>query len=99
MRSALRLSFIAAAVSLASAKPNQSPAPQRRAVGPVGPNSTIVQMFQWSWDSIASECTEFLGPAGYGYVQTSPPQETITGTQWWVDYQVRLCAILRPHTI
>jgi hypothetical protein len=26
----------------------------------------------------------------YGYVQTSPPQETITGTQWWTDYQVRL---------
>ena len=26
-------------------------------------------MFQWDWDSIASECSTFIGPAGYGYVQ------------------------------
>ena len=26
-------------------------------------------MFEWTWDSIASECTNFLGPAGYGFVQ------------------------------
>lgn len=26
--------------------------------------SVIAQMFEWSWDSIAQECTEFLGPAG-----------------------------------
>lgn len=31
--------------------------------------SVIVHMFEWTWDSIAAECTEFLGPAGYGYVQ------------------------------
>ncbi|KZW01365.1 glycoside hydrolase family 13 protein [Exidia glandulosa HHB12029] len=48
---------------------------------------TIVQMFGWNWDSIAQECTQFLGPAGYGYVQISPPQETVTGDQWWTDYQ------------
>lgn len=24
----------------------------------------IIQMFEWSWDSIASECTNFIGPAG-----------------------------------
>ena len=29
----------------------------------------IVEMFQWNWDSVAQECTNFLGPAGYGYVQ------------------------------
>jgi hypothetical protein len=29
----------------------------------------IIQMFEWSWDSIASECKNFIGPAGYGYVQ------------------------------
>ncbi|KAG9049938.1 hypothetical protein FS837_008524 [Tulasnella sp. UAMH 9824] len=44
-------------------------------------------MFQWNWDSIAAECTQFLGPAGYGYVQVSPPQEHITGSEWWTDYQ------------
>ncbi|KAG8825322.1 hypothetical protein FRC19_011686 [Serendipita sp. 401] len=44
-------------------------------------------MFEWNWLSIAKECTEFLGPAGYGIVQTSPPQEHVTGTQWWTAYQ------------
>ncbi|KAF5378001.1 hypothetical protein D9757_009843 [Collybiopsis confluens] len=53
----------------------------------VGAKSVIVQMFEWTWNSIAAECTNFIGPAGYGYVQTSPPQEHITGTQWWTDYQ------------
>ncbi|KZV75307.1 glycoside hydrolase family 13 protein [Peniophora sp. CONT] len=97
MRSASRLSAFVAAATLVSASPLQPPAPQRRAVGPTGPNVTIVQMFQWSWDSIASECTNFLGPAGYGYVQTSPPQETITGGQWWVDYQPVSYTIQNNH--
>ena len=26
-------------------------------------------MFEWDWDSVAAECTSFLGPAGYGNVQ------------------------------
>ena len=26
-------------------------------------------MFEWDWASVASECTNFLGPAGYGFVQ------------------------------
>ena len=29
----------------------------------------IAQMFEWNWDSVAAECTSFLGPAGYGFVQ------------------------------
>lgn len=33
--------------------------------------NVIVQMFQWSWDSVATECTDFLGPAGYASVQGS----------------------------
>ncbi|KDQ58178.1 glycoside hydrolase family 13 protein [Jaapia argillacea MUCL 33604] len=53
----------------------------------IGDKDVIVQMFQWSWDSIASECTNFLGPAGYGYVQASPAQEHVQGPQWWTDYQ------------
>ncbi|KZT18190.1 glycoside hydrolase family 13 protein [Neolentinus lepideus HHB14362 ss-1] len=47
----------------------------------------IAQMFEWTWDSIADECVSFLGPAGYAFVQTSPPQEHVTGDQWWTDYQ------------
>src|SRR5690606_5594219 len=46
-----------------------------------------VQMFQWTWDAIATECTENLGPAGYGWVLTSPPQEHILGEPWWTAYQ------------
>ncbi|KAK0479068.1 glycoside hydrolase family 13 protein [Armillaria luteobubalina] len=57
---------------------------------PSGSNTVIIQMFEWTWDSIASECTNFIGPAGYGFVQGklfSPPEEHITGAQWWTDYQ------------
>lgn len=36
---------------------------------PSGSKTVIVQMFEWDWDSVATECTDFLGPAGYGFVQ------------------------------
>ncbi|CAE6405542.1 unnamed protein product [Rhizoctonia solani] len=54
---------------------------------PGGSKSVIIQVFEWSWDSIAAECTNFIGPAGYGFVQVSPPSEHISGPQWWTDYQ------------
>ncbi|QRW07284.1 alpha-amylase [Ceratobasidium sp. AG-Ba] len=60
---------------------------QQHLSAPTTPKKVIVQMFQWTWDSIAAECTNFLGPAGYGYVQVSPPAEHITGPEWWTDYQ------------
>ncbi|KAJ7465268.1 glycoside hydrolase superfamily [Mycena latifolia] len=50
-------------------------------------SNTIVQLFEWPWDSVASECTSFLGSSGYGYAQVSPASEHITGDQWWTDYQ------------
>ncbi|KAJ6511964.1 glycoside hydrolase superfamily, partial [Mycena vitilis] len=46
-----------------------------------------LQLFEWPWDSVAAECTSFLGPAGYGYAQVSPASEHIQGEQWWTDYQ------------
>ncbi|KAJ6592665.1 glycoside hydrolase superfamily [Mycena capillaripes] len=33
------------------------------------------QLFEWPWDSVAAECTNFLGPFGYGYAQVSPAVE------------------------
>jgi hypothetical protein len=70
---------------------------------PSGSKAVIIQMFEWTWDSIASECSSFIGPAGYGFVQggyraafysacvnfnsVSPPQEHVAGSQWWTDYQ------------
>ncbi|KAH8922494.1 carbohydrate-binding module family 20 protein [Atractiella rhizophila] len=49
--------------------------------------AVIVQYFEANWASIAAECTAFLGPAGYTYVQVSPPAESVPGTQWWTSYQ------------
>ena len=44
-------------------------------------------LFQWTFDSVSNECTQWLGPKGYGYVQVSPPQESIQGSEWWTSYQ------------
>lgn len=52
-----------------------------------GPRDTTAVLFSWTWNAIARECTDNLGPAGYGYVQTSPPQEHVQGSEWWTDYQ------------
>ena len=43
--------------------------------------------FQQSWNTIAKECTDTYGPEGVAYVEVSPPQESIQGTQWWTSYQ------------
>ncbi|WP_460885215.1 carbohydrate-binding module family 20 domain-containing protein [Paractinoplanes abujensis] len=56
-----------------------------------GPRDVIVHLFEWPWASIASECTNVLGPKGFGGVQVSPPQEHVVlpgaGYPWWQDYQ------------
>ncbi|NXY94789.1 alpha amylase C-terminal domain-containing protein [Streptomyces sp. BR123] len=61
-------------------------APQAVAAAPGGKDVTAV-LFEWRFESVARACTETLGPAGYGYVQVSPPQEHIQGPQWWTSYQ------------
>ena len=51
----------------------------------------IANLFEWNWNSVASECTNVLGPNGYGAVQVAPPQESVTlagsGHPWWEVYQ------------
>lgn len=47
----------------------------------------MVHLFEWSWDAIARECEEVLGPKGFCGVQVSPPNEHIQGYQWWTRYQ------------
>ncbi|MBK3576017.1 alpha-amylase [Streptomyces sp. MBT65] len=49
----------------------------------------IANLWEWNWDSIASECTNVLGPAGYGAVQVAPPAESLKQTNyyWWDVYQ------------
>jgi alpha-amylase len=53
----------------------------------LNPPSTYVQLFKWRWPDVATECTTFLGPNGFGGVQISPPQESITTDAWWDMYQ------------
>lgn len=31
----------------------------------------IVHLFEWHWDTIADECENLLGPAGFGGVQVT----------------------------
>lgn len=47
----------------------------------------IVTAFQQTWNSIAQECKTTYGPEGVSYVQVSPPNEHVKGTQWWTSYQ------------
>lgn len=54
---------------------------------PPGDKDVTAVMFEWKFDSVAKACTDSLGPAGYGFVQVSPPQEHIQGAQWWTSYQ------------
>ncbi len=51
------------------------------------PRETSVQMFRWKWNDIAKECTNFLGPKGYGAVQISPPQASASLNAWYDIYQ------------
>ena len=53
----------------------------------LNPSDTSVQMFEWSWNDLATECTQFLGPQGYGGIQISPPGASKTTSTWWGVYQ------------
>ncbi|MGH3391983.1 MAG: alpha-amylase [Actinomadura sp.] len=59
------------------------------AAAPPGNRDVIANLWSWNWDSVAAECTSVLGPAGYGAVQVSPPQNSLTrsGAVWWDMYQ------------
>lgn len=57
------------------------------AATPPGDKDVTATMFQWSYDSVAQACTDTLGPKGYGFVEVSPAQEHIQGSQWWTSYQ------------
>lgn len=61
-------------------------------------HDVLANLFEWNWPSVANECTTVLGPAGYGGVQVSPPQDSVKRTHlgdgqdtilhpWWEVYQ------------
>lgn len=53
----------------------------------LNPRGISVQMFHWKWKDIAKECTNWLGPQGYGAVQISPPTAAMNGVNWYDIYQ------------
>ena len=65
------------------------------AASSLGGGDSILNMFEWTWDSIAAECQGALADSGYTYIQTSPPQEHILGSDatpgeedaWYIHYQ------------
>ncbi|GBQ03456.1 alpha-amylase [Streptomyces spongiicola] len=61
--------------------------PDAAQAAPPGTKDVTAVLFEWRFDSVAQACSSTLGPAGYGYVQVSPPQEHIQGPQWWTSYQ------------
>ncbi|MQM26339.1 carbohydrate-binding module family 20 domain-containing protein [Glycomyces albidus] len=91
---------LAAAAVLAAAHPQTAPEtdPASPALAPaaaLGGGDSILNMFEWTWNSIAAECDGPLADSGYTYVQTSPPQEHILGSDttpgeedaWYIHYQ------------
>lgn len=66
-----------------------SVAPAADAASPGGDHDVIANLFEWNWPSVASECTNVLGPQGYGAVQVAPPEDSLTrdGHPWWEVYQ------------
>lgn len=56
------------------------------ATQPAATDVTVIA-FQQNWKTVAEECANTYGPEGVKYVQISPPQESVQGTQWWTVYQ------------
>jgi alpha-amylase len=65
---------------------------------PSGRGDVMANLFEWNWNSVATECTTVLGPHGYGGVQVAPPQDSMKRTAlgngsdtilhpWWEVYQ------------
>ncbi|MGX1130216.1 alpha-amylase [Streptomyces glaucescens] len=77
---------LSGALVLAASAAFLAPAATAQAAPP-GTKDVTAVLFEWNFASVAKECTTRLGPAGYGYVQVSPPAEHITGSQWWTSYQ------------
>ncbi|MFF5184734.1 carbohydrate-binding module family 20 domain-containing protein [Streptomyces sp. NPDC000345] len=83
-----RAAIAAAAATLALAGAVALPATAARA-DTTAQGDVIANLWEWNWDSVAAECTDVLGPAGYGAVQVAPPAESLKQSSyyWWDVYQ------------
>jgi alpha-amylase len=89
---------VLATAAITAAVPPAQPAPQPLDAAPAAAltgGDSILNMFEWTWNSIAAECAGPLADSGYTYVQTSPPGEHILGSDatpgeenaWYIHYQ------------
>lgn len=78
---------VATALALVAGAAVVVTAPGTAQADPPGDKDVTAVMFEWNFNSVAKACTDDLGPAGYGYVQVSPPNERVQGPQWWTAYQ------------
>ncbi len=93
--SAALLTAAAAAALALPAAHGDEPADRIAPAAALGGGESILNMFEWNWNSIAAECAGPLADSGYTHVQTSPPQEHILGTDttpgeeqaWYIHYQ------------
>jgi len=86
----------AAWVGTAQASPPVSAATAARSSSEL--RDVSANLWEWNWRSVAKECTDVLGPAGYASVQVAPPQDSLKRTSlgngsatvlhpWWEVYQ------------
>ena len=65
--------------------------PAAEATAPIAGDEAVLHLFGWNWNSIASECTNVLGPAKFPSIEVSAPQEHVVlpdkNYPWWQDYQ------------
>lgn len=89
---ALAVGLIATLPASASDDEPTSETPEAT-VTTLGDGESILNMFMWTWDSVAEECASFLPGSGYTHVQVSPPQDHISGSDaaeddaWYIHYQ------------
>ena len=94
---ALGLATLALVPLGAGSAPAATPA-AKAAPKPSADHSVVANLWEWNWPSVARECTDVLGPQGYGAVQVAPPQDSLKRTHlgdgsdtvlhpWWEVYQ------------
>ena len=60
----------------------------------------LVHLFEWSWDSIAQECENFLGPKGFCGVQVSQNLSLVNYNNFKINRKMlKMCFLFFFHTV
>jgi alpha-amylase len=90
------LSVVGSVVAVVAAGPValSLPSADARAAVSLNTGDVTANLWQANWKSVATACTDHLGPAGYGAVQVAPPAESVSlatsdsgAHPWWEVYQ------------